>query len=201
MQRLLALRHAESVLNATERLNGDPGVPCGLSDRGRDQARKAAADLAGESIDLCVVSQLERARATADRLLAGRAMPVIAMAEFNETTFGHFEGQHWADGYHEWALATGPSDPCPGGGESRASVVLRVCNGYAALLRRREHTILLVTHGAPIRYALDAREGKPPQAHVHGVPAAHPFAFARDDVVAAVAVLERWLAAPAWAAN
>jgi broad specificity phosphatase PhoE len=198
MESLVAVRHAESELNVVERLNGDPAVPCGLTEEGRAQSRRAATLLAHERFDVCVVSELERARSTAELILGASPVPVVPMPEFNETTFGQFEGQHWSDGYHEWALSAGPSDPCPGAGESRVAIVARVSRGLAALLARPGQTILLVTHGAVVRYALDAREGEAPQAHVRAVPPAEPFRFSRDEVAAVVRFLDGWLAEPAW---
>jgi broad specificity phosphatase PhoE len=154
--------------------------------------------LAGESLDLCVVTEFGRAQATAEIVLADRPLEILVMPEFNETTFGRFEGEHWWDGYHHWAMTTGPLDTCPGGGESRVSVIGRICSGYEALLQRPEHTILLVAHGCVLRYAIDARDGKTPQPHVHGVPAAHQIEFSSAEVSEVVRVLRDWLRTPSW---
>ncbi len=57
MQRLILARHAESVCNVRGVLNGDPSVPGGLTERGREQARRLGENLAGVPIDLCVTTE------------------------------------------------------------------------------------------------------------------------------------------------
>ena len=64
-------RHAESVFNVRGVLNGDPAVPGGLTDNGREQARWLGERLKNERIDLCVTTEFERTRETADIALAG----------------------------------------------------------------------------------------------------------------------------------
>lgn len=40
MERLVLARHAESVFNVRGVLNGDPSIPGGLTENGREQARR-----------------------------------------------------------------------------------------------------------------------------------------------------------------
>jgi broad specificity phosphatase PhoE len=48
VQRLILVRHAESVFNVRGVLNGDPSVPGGLTQRGREQARRLGRLLAAK---------------------------------------------------------------------------------------------------------------------------------------------------------
>ena len=61
-----------------------------------------------------------------------------------------------------------------------------------------EETVLVVAHGLPVRYVLDALEGRNPAAAVAQVPYAEPFRLAAIELAAAVGQLESWVAAPAW---
>ncbi|HTH06028.1 MAG TPA: histidine phosphatase family protein, partial [Ilumatobacteraceae bacterium] len=84
------------------------------------------------------------------------------------------------------------------GGESRAETVARYVHGYRALLARPEETILLVAHGLPVRYVLDALERRNPAARVAQVPYAEPFRLSAEELSAAVDLLETWVRSPAW---
>jgi glucosyl-3-phosphoglycerate phosphatase len=64
--RLILVRHGESVWNAEERLHGQLDPP--LSDRGREQSRALAAMLDGVPGDRVICSDLARARETAELL-------------------------------------------------------------------------------------------------------------------------------------
>src|SRR3954451_4742886 len=64
--RLILVRHGESVWNAEERLQGQLDPP--LSERGRRQSRALAATLDGLPGDRVICSDLARARETAELL-------------------------------------------------------------------------------------------------------------------------------------
>ena len=121
MRRLLAARHGESELSAKALVNGDPGVACPLTGLGRTQARALGAALADERIDLCVVTEFERVRETAEIALAGRDLPFLVLPELNDPRYGEFEGGSIV-AYREWAWSRGPLD-APVGGEHRGEIV------------------------------------------------------------------------------
>ena len=197
MKRVILARHGESERSVEGLTNGDPAVPVGLTATGREEARRLGVELGDDSIDLCVTSEFERAQETADLALAGRDVPLLVLADFNDIRFGKFEGRPLTD-YRAWAHAHGPEDICPGGGESRAQTVARYVHGYRTLLARPEETILLVAHGLPVRYVLDALERRNPAARVAQVPYAEPFRFSAEELTAAVDLLEAWVRSPAW---
>jgi broad specificity phosphatase PhoE len=172
-------------------------VSVALTATGREEARRLGRELAEDAIDLCVTSEFERARETADLALEGRDVPRLVLDELNDIRFGEFEGRPLTD-YRAWAHAHGPEDVCPGG-ESRAETVARYVRGYRTLLARPEATVLVVAHGLPVRYVLDALEGRNPAAAVAQVPYAEPFRLTATELAAAVGRLESWLTDPAWA--
>ncbi|MBA3691056.1 MAG: histidine phosphatase family protein [Actinobacteria bacterium] len=91
MERLILVRHAESVFNVRGVLNADPSVPGGLTQRGREQARRLGRLLAEERIDLCVTTAFERTRETADVAFAGRDIPRLVLRELDDPPNGDFE--------------------------------------------------------------------------------------------------------------
>jgi broad specificity phosphatase PhoE len=144
-----------------------------------------------------VISEFERVRETADLALAGRDVPRLALADLNDIRFGEFEGRPLTE-YRAWAHAHGPEDVVPGG-DSRAGTVARYVRAYRTILARPEETVLVVAHGLPVRYVLDALEGRNPAAAVAQVPYAEPFRLSAQELAAAVRRLESWVDSPAWA--
>ena len=197
MDRVVLARHGESELSVVGRTNGDPSVAVPLTEVGREQARRLGRDLASEPIDLCVVSEFLRAQETAELALEGRAVRRLVLADLNDIRFGAFEGRLLTE-YRAWAHAHGPDEPAPGAGDSRAQTVARYARAYRALLQRPESTVLVVAHGLPVRYVLDAAAGRDPAAAVAQVPYAEPFRLAAPQLEDAVRRLEAWLLAPAW---
>jgi broad specificity phosphatase PhoE len=200
VERVVLARHGESELSLVGRTNGDPSLAVGLTEAGREQARQLGRDLAGERVDLCVTSEFLRAQQTADLALAGREVPRLVLAELNDIRFGEFEGRLLTE-YRAWAHAHGPDEPAPGGGDSRAQTVSRYVVAYGQLLDRPEPSILVVAHGLPVRYVLDAVEGRNPAAAVAQVPYAEPFRLGADELRTAVARLAAWSDNPLWTAS
>jgi broad specificity phosphatase PhoE len=196
MDRVVLARHAESERSVAGLTNGDPAVRVALTTTGRAEARRLGVELADEPIDLCVTSEFERVRETAELALAGRDVPRLVLADLNDIRFGEYEGRPLAD-YRAWARAHGPEDVVPGG-DSRADTVVRYVRAYRTILARPEQTVLVVAHGLPVRYALDALEGHDPAAAVAQVPYAEPFRLTADELREAVDRLEAWARRPAW---
>jgi len=198
VERLILARHGESDYSARGLVNGDASVRVGLTEAGEAQARALGRELAGEPLDLCVTSALERTRATAALALLGRDVPAQAWAELNDPRAGRFEGLG-LDEYRVWAWAAGSQEAAPGGGESRLEAVSRYGRAYAALLARREATVLAVAHALPIAYVLSALEGLPPAPRMdRAVAYAHPYRLAAADLRRALDVIDGWCAAPSW---
>jgi alpha-ribazole phosphatase len=197
MERALLARHAESDFSVRGLTNGDPRVEGALTEEGRAQARRLGKQLASIPLDLCVVSEFQRVRETADLALAGREVPRLVLPELNDVHFGEYEGRLLAD-YRAWARAHGPDDEAPGGGESRAATVRRYVKACRALLARPEATILVVTHSLPIRYILDAASERAPVPAVEQIPYAEAFPLDAGQLTRAAELLESWAREPKW---
>jgi broad specificity phosphatase PhoE len=77
--------------------------------------------------------------------------------------------------------------------------VRRYIRAYRTILARSEETILVVAHGLPVRYVLDAVAGRDPAPAVVQVPYAEPFRLTGEELRAAVEHLEAWTGRPVWA--
>jgi len=196
VERLLLARHALAASNEEETVSGvAPGL--GLTAAGVEQARALGRALANVSLDLAAVTEFRRTQETADLALGRRDVPRLVVPDLNEIDFGRFEGG-LLSAYREWAWAAPADELCPGGRESRGHAAERYARGFELLLDRPEASILAVTHAVPIRYLLDAAEGRPPTARV--APVGHAEAVTLDGslVAAAIERLRAWATAPAF---
>ncbi|HEX3784353.1 MAG TPA: histidine phosphatase family protein [Pseudonocardiaceae bacterium] len=164
---LYLVRHGESTWNAEGRCQGQSATAGGLSPAGHTQAKATAQELVkklasdqqsrAESI---VVSDLLRARQTAEIIAAELRLPVRVDAELREQCLGDLQGRRyrdtWGEGTVQDAIDELWRDPFrrPPGGESVADMYERV---QRALLRlATEHTgrlLVVVTHGGVVRTA------------------------------------------------
>ena len=197
MERAILVRHGESVLSARGLVSGRVDVQCPLSERGVEQARTLARQLAAEEIDLCMTSELERTHETADIALAKRKVRRIVVPELNDPLYGCYDGGP-LEAYLVWALANDSAAEPPGGGEPRRAIVARYAAGFRKILERPERVVLVVTHSLPIAYVLMALAGRDPGPRVPLVDYAAPHAVAADELERVVVRLEAWCAAPTW---
>ena len=149
-----------------------PGA--GLSEQGREEALALRETLAYEEIDLGIASQLLRTQETLALALGGREVPTTIFDGLNEINFGAYEGGPLAD-YRIWAWTNEPDDECPGGGESRTEAALRFAAALDVLVGHSEERILVVSHALPLRYVIDASDGRFPAARIDHVDHATPF--------------------------
>jgi probable phosphoglycerate mutase len=145
---LLLVRHGETPWNAARRLQGvaDPA----LSPAGRAQAAALAPMVAALAPDAAVASDLRRARETAELL----GFPDARLdRRWRESQLGRWTGRATDElppGHHrEWRAGR----RTPPGGESWEALGARVGSALADL-RGEVGTVLVVTHGGPIRRAL-----------------------------------------------
>lgn len=197
MESVILARHGESVFSARQLVNGDVAVAGPLTQRGEDEARGLGRAIADDPVDLCVTSEFERTRQTADVALEGRDVPRLVVPELNDPRYGRFEGGE-LDEYRSWATAATSRDEAPGGGESRRRIIDRYVRGFRQVLARAEESVLVVIHSLPIAYVLAAHDADPPARRVPLVAHAHPYRFARAELDVAVTLLEDWCAAPTW---
>jgi broad specificity phosphatase PhoE len=197
MERALFVRHGESEFSVKELVNGDPSVACGLTEVGRQQAEQLGERLAGEPLELCVVTEFPRTHETADLVLGGRDVPRLVLPELNDPFYGEFEGGSLAD-YRRWAASHGPMDVPPGRGESRVSIATRYVRGFRALLERPESTLLVVCHSLPIAFAVAGADGRGPRARMPMITYAEPHVLYEEQLERAAERLNRWTRNPVY---
>ena len=197
MKTLILARHAHSESNAGAFVNSIPPGG-GLSVEGREEARRLGALLASERIGVGLSSRLRRTQETLELALAGHDVALIVEPLLDEIGFGSFEGGSLA-AYRAWAWKNDSTTPCPGGGESRADAAQRISESLGTLLARPEETLLVVGHAMPIRYVVDASDGRFPATRLAPVPHATPFRLNRHAVEVARETLARWADEPRFA--
>ena len=149
--RLFALRHGRTAWNAEARIQGQLDVP--LDDLGRWQAGRLAEALAGEDIATVYSSDLQRALATAQPLVARTGAMLRINVRLRERGFGSFEGRTYADIQATWpdaALRWRQREPefQPGGGEALTPFFARCVSTVCALAAQHPgQSIAIVAHG------------------------------------------------------
>jgi broad specificity phosphatase PhoE len=164
--RVLLWRHGRTAHNAQGRLQGQSDIP--LDDVGRWQARTAAAALAARYRPThIVVSDLARARVTADFLASMIGLEPVIDPRVRERAFGDWEGltgteiaERWPVDHAAWSQGGEPNRP---GGESRASVATRMVEAVTAHANELDDgdTLVVVSHGAAIGLGVAGLLGLP----------------------------------------
>jgi probable phosphoglycerate mutase len=188
------VRHAHARSNVTDRVSSTPPGE-GLSEQGVEEALALRETLAYAGVGLGVATRLARTQETLELALGGLDVERIVLSALDEIGFGAYEGGPLGE-YRSWAWANEPDAACPGGGESRTEAAERIAGGLAALLSRPEDVVVAVSHSLPIRYVLDASDGRFPAARIEHVPHATPFALSADAVERAAETLRVWTTAP-----
>jgi probable phosphoglycerate mutase len=180
VNRLFVLaRHGESTLNVEHVVNGDPAVDVPLTEQGRDESRLLGDQVRNIDIDVCIHTCFARTLETARIALGSRAIPFEVEPLLDDVDIGELEGRT-IDEYRAWKREHARSDRFPGG-ESLDDAAVRYGRGFQQLLARREHTVLVVTHEIPVRYALNAAEGSDdPDAPHHQLANATPYLFSEE---------------------
>lgn len=98
MPNLILLRHGESQWNLENRFTGWVDVP--LSEKGKEEARRAGEKLKNFSFDVAYTSMLKRAVDTLKivlKILGKNGLPVIQDAALNERHYGDLQGLNKAE--------------------------------------------------------------------------------------------------------
>jgi broad specificity phosphatase PhoE len=183
-------RHAESVLNLEQRVNGDPSRQVGLTEEGREEARQLGTQVANLPLDLCVHTRFSRTRETAVIALAGRDVPFAVEPLLDDIDVGDFDGAPLAE-YRAWKHGHPRDVPFPGG-ESLDDAARRYAAGLRNLLERAEASVLVVCHEIPLRYALNGAIGSDSlDGPAHELVNAVPYLFDEAGLERAAAGIER----------
>jgi probable phosphoglycerate mutase len=183
-------RHAHSELNLARRINGDPSVPVGLTEQGREEAERLGRQLANVPIELIVHTRFARTRETA-RIAREACLQVPTEEEplLDDVDVGELEGRT-IDEYRAWKQEHTRADPFPGG-ESLDDTARRYARAFRKLAERDEAYILVVCHEIPVRYALNAASDSDDlDGPAHAIPNATPYLFEEDALLRAAARIE-----------
>jgi len=168
--RLLVIRHGETVWNAEHRFTTRSDVP--LSDTGIRQAQEAAANLAATAIDRIYSSPLQRALRTAETIAASQAAAcrIEVDPRLTEIDAGAFDGKTTeelragplAEQFARWHTDGDPT--FPDGTETFDHALERV-TAFFADHDDEPGTTLIATHGSLARLIVSSHllAAPPPQ--------------------------------------
>ena len=194
MRLFVLARHGESVLNVERRVNGDPTREVPLTDRGQEEARRLAEQVANITLDACVHTRFPRTRETAEIALGERVdVPLVVEPLLDDIDIGDLEGEP-LETYRAWKHGHERSEPFPGG-ESLDDAARRYARAFTKLVERPESTSLVVCHEIPVRYALNAAAGSDDlDGPAHAIPNATPYLFGEPELRDAAARIMRLVA-------
>jgi len=160
--RFVIIRHGESTWNAAGRWQGQGDPP--LSERGREQAARLAAELADAGIEVIVASDLARAAETAEILCAALGLIPRWDARLRELDVGRWTGRTRAeiaarDPAQLARFEGGAPDARAGGGECRRELAARALASLREIARRhRGRCVAVVAHLGIARCLLPGTE-------------------------------------------
>ena len=166
--KLYIVRHGETDWNKERRIQGRADIP--LNEFGRKLAERTAEGLKEIPFAVCFASPLRRALKTAELILAGRDVPVIADERLEEIAFGEWEGkccskEGWELPERFRAFFHDPEHYEPAeGGENFAEVRMRTGEFLSWLVRQKQYedqNVLIATHGAALAGMLNYMKGEP----------------------------------------
>ena len=145
------MRHGETAWNAENRILGSTDIP--LNEKGREQARQAAEQMASLDIDVIYTSCLSRAMETGLTVASmQKNCQVFHLECLNENDFGEFEGQdRHSEEYQAEKRNCFKRYP---GGESFLDVAARVYPFIKNILSDpslQDKNVLIVSHGGICR--------------------------------------------------
>jgi broad specificity phosphatase PhoE len=164
----LLLRHGATELSAERRFSGRGDVA--LTKEGVKQARLTGRRLAGEpGVDVVVTSPLQRARRTAEAVAEATGAALIVDDGLVEADFGAWQGLTFAEASERWpdeiAAWVASPDAAPPGGESFATVAMRVLAALDRLIESHRHArAVVVSHVTPIKTVVCRALLAPPEA-------------------------------------
>ncbi len=153
--RIILVRHGTTAWNEQGKYQGV--IDEHLSDKGRQEAERAAERLQSENIKAVYASYLSRARETAEIIARPHGLEVVVIPEVGEIDFGHWEGltarqiidKFGEDTYRVWM--EDPENAVIAGGERMTDFSDRVYGGFTRVVEAHpEDTVVMVTHGGAL---------------------------------------------------
>ncbi len=147
---LYFMRHGETNYNVLGLCNDDPHDDVRLTERGKAQARAAAAKLLNAQLARIVVSPLPRTRETADIVNATHCAPIVVEPDIIDWKTG-LNGKPVAELFAR--IAADPLHTRIGDGESLLDHKQRVWNFLERFVPTVHETTLVVAHEETLRVA------------------------------------------------
>jgi 2,3-bisphosphoglycerate-dependent phosphoglycerate mutase len=160
MALLVLIRHGESQWNLENRFTGWVDVP--LTDKGREEARRAGEKIRHIRFDLAYTSVLQRAKETLDivlKVIGQENIPITWDAALNERHYGDLQGLNKAEtaekfGTEQVHLWRRSYDVAPPHGESLKDTAARTLPYFEAHIvpdLRASKNVLVAAHGNSLR--------------------------------------------------
>ncbi|MDF1797869.1 MAG: histidine phosphatase family protein [Planctomycetota bacterium] len=162
---LYLVRHGQVHADWQGRIYGCLDVP--LSDQGREEARRAAQQLAGIHLDGVACSGLSRTRYGAETIAKGRGLELLVDVELRELERGDWAGMTFEEleVQRPGAMSAWRADPWttrPPSGESMDDLAARVLPALDRLTERfPKGSLAVVAHSHVVRCAIARALGKP----------------------------------------
>ncbi len=166
------IRHGETPLTPERRFSGSGGSNPGLTEKGREQARDVAKEIALREPDHFIVSPMRRTRDTAEEIGKFVKLDPEFSEDWLEASFGSWDGltPDEVEAKMPAEFSAWVSDPwyAQGGGESYAATTQRVAGGMQNLVNEYPgKKIVVVTHNVVIKGAVTVALGAPIESIFH----------------------------------
>ena len=176
MTTLLLVRHGQTAWNHELRYQGQ--IDTALNHLGRAQAVRLAERLRGENIAAVYSSDLARSAETARIVASPHGLTPVLLPELREADYGEWQGLSYAEVHARYpdlvqARRTDVAGFAPPQGESLGQTHERARAAIENVAARHpRETVLVVTHGGPLRMLI---------AGILGMPANRAFALRLDN--------------------
>jgi broad specificity phosphatase PhoE len=147
------------------------GSDVGLTSDGQEGAERTAEELTTAGLDIIFTSPMKRCIATAKPISRITGLEPVQNSDLAELNFGLWEGRTYDEIMEDSPLALtawvkAPETGSPPGGESLSQMYRRVEDFWKTrIVDRGESSILIVSHGGPIRTMLSILSGGGIKAH------------------------------------
>jgi|SRR5690625_135125 len=197
--KLILVRHGQSQWNLENRFTGwrNPDI----TEKGKEEAKKAGQSLKDEKIDIAFTSVLKRAIHTLDIILEEsgiKDLPIIRDQALNERDYGDLSGKNKAElakevgdeQVHIWRRSY---DVAPPGGESLKDTCDRVIPYYENKIKpelEQGKNVIIVAHGNSLRALVMHLENLSPEEILkREIATGDPITYVMDEKLNIVEVL------------